>query len=206
MAHQWGERLLRTCESIDRIVLDQLKLRATLVAAFIGLTFLIWAVVTQNGYLGSQVIVAGAIGYWLGFVPAVVGGLAVNALDVYIQGLPELHAFAMLIQLVGCSYIAWLGYVHKMTAVARRKEIQEMKQRSHIVSRTVINEVRNSLLAVRLLLFSNRTVRVSPSDMRLVEDELVRLEAMLKDLPEKETKGRQETAFKTELTDNGNHR
>jgi len=206
MAHQWGERALQACESIDRIVLDQLRLRATLIAAFIGLTFLIWAVVTQNGYLGSQVIVAGAIGYWLGFVPAVGGGLVLNALHVYMQGLPERHVFMMVIQLAGCSYIAWLGYVHKIATVARRKEVHEMKQRSHIVSWTVINEVRNSLLAVRLLLFSSRTVRVSPSDMRMVEDELVRLEAMLKDLPEKETKGRRETAFKTELTYKDNHR
>lgn len=200
MARRWSERVLQAFECIDRIALEQLKLRATFIAAFIGLAFLIWAAVTQDGYLGFQVILMGAIGYWFGFVPAVVGGLAVNAVYVYIQGLPELRAFAMLIQLFGCSYIAWLGHAHKVTAVVRRKEIQEMQHRFHIVSWSVVNEVRNSLLAVRLMLFSNETVRVSPSEMRMAEDELLRLEAMLKDLPEKETKGQQGTAFKTKLT------
>ena len=186
MTRMWGERIQDTLERIDRIVLEQLKLRATLIAAMIGLTFLGWSVAAQNGYLGLQVVLAGAIGYAVGFVPAVVGGLAVNIVDVFMHGLHGIHAYTMLLQVVGCSYIAWLGHAHRVAAVARRKEIQEMQNRTHIVPWTVVNEVRNSLLAVRLLLFSNRTIRVSPSEMRLVEDELLRLEAMLKDLPEQD--------------------
>ncbi len=187
MVRGWGERILRASERIDRLVLEQLKLRATLIAAFIGLTFLAWSAITQNGYLALQVLLAGAVGYLLGFVPAVAGGLVINLVDLYIHGVHGLHAYTMLVQVFGCSYIAWLGHAHSVAAAVRRKEIQEMQNRRHIVPWTVVNEVRNSLLAVRLVLFSNRTIRVSPSEMRLIEDELLRLEAMLKDLPEQDT-------------------
>ncbi|MHB1629933.1 MAG: hypothetical protein ACYCVB_16450 [Bacilli bacterium] len=200
MARAWRQRILDTSERIDRFVLDQLKQRATLIAALIGLTFLGWSALTQNGYLGLQVLLAGAVGYLLGFVPAVVGGLAVNVVDLCIHGAHGVNVYMLLVQLFGCTYIAWLGHAHRIAAAVRRKEIQEMQNRKHIVPWTVVNEVRNSLLAVRLLLFSNRTVRVSPSEMRLIEDELLRLEAMLKDLPEQEAAAKHKSGLRAEPT------
>ncbi len=171
-------------EHIDRIVLTYLSSRVTLIAAVVGTALMIWGIASHNLYMVIQVILAGAMGYSVGFVPAVVGGLIVSAIYIVTQGITTLNISSLIIEVLGCTYIAWLGRQHKVITKRRRTEIAGVANRSHTVSWTFVNEVRNSLLAMRLLLFRKANEGLPQQKLELIENELLRLESMFGKLKE----------------------
>ncbi|UOF90922.1 hypothetical protein LSG31_09030 [Fodinisporobacter ferrooxydans] len=60
--------------------------------------------------------------------------------------------------------------------------MEENQSLSHIISRSQVNEVRNSLLAIRLLLFQHSKIHLVQDELKIVEDELLRLELLLASL------------------------
>ncbi|PWI58371.1 hypothetical protein [Sulfoacidibacillus thermotolerans] len=181
-------RMVQWLSELDERVLLYMRNRATLFAALIGASLLLWSVVTENGFLSAEVILAGAVGYALGFVPAIAGGIFINGIEIALHYGHPLHVPTLLVQFFGCSSIAWLGHVHKMVARrAREQQERDVTVRAQIVPWTLVNEVRNSLLAMRLLLFSNKLDRNSdPNNLKLVQAELLRLESLFKELHEEQ--------------------
>ena len=165
-------------ERVDSWVLDNLRMRATLIAALIGTAFLIWGIVTHNPNLGIEVILAGAMGYLIGFVPAVGGGLLITAIHFFSSGMPLESFPVIVIQIMGYTYIAWLGRQHKHLAIERRNKLADVDHDAKVVSWSFVNEVRNSLLAMRLLLFVKQNEATQHAQLRMIEDELLRLESL----------------------------
>ena len=165
-------------DQIDTWVLNMLRIRATLIAAVIGTILIVWGIVTKNVDLGMEAILAGAMGYLIGFVPAVLGGLFITAIQfvTFSMGLQSMPL--LFLQIMGYTYIAWLGRQHKMMAVERRMRLADVEHDPQVVSWTLINEVRNSLLAMRLLLFVRSNGSPQQNQLRMIEDELLRLESL----------------------------
>ncbi len=165
-------------ERSDAWVLDNLRSRATLIAALIGTILLIWGLVTHNPDLGVEAVLAGAMGYVIGFVPAVLGGLIITAIHFFSAGMPVSSFPVILIQIMGYTYIAWLGRQHKHLALERRTQLADAVHDAKVVPWSFVNEVRNSLLAMRLLLFVKKSETTEHAQLQLIEDELLRLESL----------------------------
>ncbi len=163
-------------ERTDSWVLDNLRSRATLIAALIGTVLLIWGIATHNPDLGIEAVLAGAMGYVVGFVPAVLGGLIITSIHFFREGMPISNFPVILIQIMGYTYIAWLGRQHKHLAVERRTQLADSIHDAKVVPWSFVNEVRNSLLAMRLLLFVKKNETAEHAQLELIEDELLRLE------------------------------
>ncbi len=187
---QFVARMVQRMAILDEIVLHYIQTRLNLFAALIGALLLVWSAFAHNGFLSAEVLLAGAIGYALGFVPAMMGGIFINGLEIALRHGHPLHIPTLLVQFFGCSMIAWLGHGHQMAmrqAREQSRELADVSIRAQIVPWTLVNEVRNSLLAMRLLLFTSKTDRNSdPQNMQLVQAELLRLEALFKELHEKQ--------------------
>ncbi len=176
--------LLERVKNIDVAVLGFLRTRMTWIAVLIGTLLVVWGLVDHNLYAVLQVILAGAGGYFIGFLPAVAGGILVTIIHALIGGVSQVRSADTVVRLIGCSYIAWLGREHQVMVRRRRTEIANLPHGSHTISWALVNEVRNSLLGMRLLLAGKNTDRTSTSELELVESELLRLESLFGSLKE----------------------
>lgn len=184
---RWQEHwevLLTRVHQYDQQLFDYLKQKLTLIAAIIGLILFILGFLLHNIEMSAEVLLAGAMGYLLGFIPAVIGGLVITGIRFGLSGFFWSEMPIEIVLYIGCMYIAWLGREHRVASIRRKKEVQGFIQTAQEIPWSMVNEVRNSLLAMRLLLFSKRGEQFDTS-LRLVEDELTRLDNMFHDLNEK---------------------
>lgn len=176
------QKFLQMVHQLDQHLISFLRQRSTLLAALIGVFLILWGGVQGDGILVLEVLLAGAIAYAVGFTPAVIGAML---LMVYRLGKgtgagPQ--AADEILQFLGCVYIAWLGYWHgKMASYQRKCTLESKSQTHHLISWVFINEVRNSLMAMRLLLFQSKK-STSALEYKMVEKELLRLERMFSEL------------------------
>jgi hypothetical protein len=164
---------------------------ATLVAASLGVFLCAWGIAIGDYNLLIEVLVTGAVAYSIGFVPALAGDLIIVLIRIFDSS--NHHAIATeLLQFLGCAYIAWLGFQHRQLVRANREQLQANKSEhpSHVIPWSLVNEVRNSLLAIRLLLFQQSSKHadstVNKDEMKLMEDELLRLELIFGSLSKHE--------------------
>ena len=176
--------MLSRVHHADELLFHFLKQKLTLIAFIIGMVLFVTGFLLHNDEMSAEVVLAGAMGYLLGFIPAVIGGFILTAIRFSLVGFywGEVPIEALLC--VGCMYIAWLGREHRVASIRRKQEIQGFIQTPHEIPWSMVNEVRNSLLAMRLLLFSKRNDSTD-MNLRLVEDELTRLDNLFHDLNEK---------------------
>ena len=184
---KWQElwtRLQSRVHHYDQRLVDFLKQHMTLIAAIIGLVLFISGFLLHNLEMSAEVVIAGAMGYWFGFIPAIIGGIILTGLRFELAGFffSEIPLEALIG--VGCLYIAWLGREHRVAYIRRKQEVEGFFQTSQEIPWSMVNEVRNSLLAMRLLLFSRQN-GAGDANLRLVEDELTRLDNLFHDLNEK---------------------
>ncbi len=180
--HTW-RRFLTSIEDLDDSLMVFFKSRQSLFAALIGLLMLIWGIIMQQYFLLIAVVLAGAIGYWLGFTPAFL--IAFFLIVVQMRFNLTFHLSEILIELLGTTFIAWLGREHRLAA--RRRLLWGGDEfEKQVVSWTFVNEVRNSLLAMRLLLFQKNQDTTASGNLKLIEDELLRLESLFGKLHEKD--------------------
>lgn len=180
--HIFMRRLITSCEDCDEALIMFLRHKQSLLAALIGLSLLVWGIITLQYYLIIAVIIAGAVGYWLGFSPAVLIALCLLLIGT-VTNQPD-HVTKLIIQIAGIILIAWLGREHHL-AVRKRLALGNDECVQHVVTWTFINEVRNSLLAMRLLLFQKSPTIDTTTNLKLIEDELLRLEAIFSKLHDK---------------------
>lgn len=167
---------------IDMDCIRFLREWSTLIAATLGVFLFAWGIVSTDYKLVIEVLLTGAVSYSIGFVPALIGDLIM--LLIRISGMYFTpYAAIEILQFLGCAYIAWLGFQHQQLARANRQQLQHMNKQehpSHVITWNMVNEVRNSLLAMRLLLFQQAQKQTSPSttedEIKMVEEELLRLE------------------------------
>lgn len=182
-AFRVGWKTLReTAERLDGLFVAQLRSRATLIAVLIGLFLLGWGAWENDYILDTEVLLAGATGYVLGFAPAVAIGVIATLLQWTMLGVGADHPSASVLQFLGCSYIAWLGREHHRITRERQVMLSGIHHDQRIIPWSLVNEVRNSLLAMRLLLFDRKRVDVDPTPIELVEEELLRLESIFGNL------------------------
>ncbi len=180
--HTW-RRFLTSIEDTDDALMFFFKSRQSLLAALIGLLMIIWGLIMQQYFLPIAVVLAGAIGYWLGFTPAFL--IAFFLIIVQVRFNQTFHFSEILIEVLGTTFIAWLGREHRL-AVRRRLLWGGDEYEKQVVSWTFVNEVRNSLLAMRLLLFQKSPDPTTGTNLKLIEDELLRLESLFGKLHEKD--------------------
>ncbi len=179
---KWMGWLTRIHHS-DQVLFDFLKQKMTLIAAVIGIGLCILGFLLHNIEMSLEVVLVGAIGYLLGFIPAIVGGLILTGIRFSQVGFFWSEVPLETLVYLGCMYIAWLGREHKVASIRRKQEIYGFIQTAQVIPWSMVNEVRNSLLAMRLLLFSKHSETIE-SNLRLVEDELTRLDNLFHDLNE----------------------
>ncbi|MCI0184688.1 hypothetical protein [Sulfoacidibacillus ferrooxidans] len=181
---------MKLISQFDDNVLNYLRLRVTLMAALLGVVFLLFSFIEHNVFSSIEVLLAGAVGYSIGFVPAVFGGILITALSIMENGGHHEHWAPIILQFLGCSVIAWLGHSHQLATQHTREQNKIPAQRTiraQIVPWALVNEVRNSLLGMRLLIFTNTMDRdAEQRNLQIVETELLRLEALFNDLSEEE--------------------
>ena len=181
--HAW-RRLLTLIDDIDNALIRFFKNRQSLFAAIIGLMLIIWGIALHQYYLLLAVVLAGAIGYGMGFTPAFL--IALLLVIVQYRSVETPHLAEMIIEILGTTFIAWLGREHRLAARSRLlwggNEFEKQ-----VVSWTFVNEVRNSLLAMRLLLFQKSQDSLASTNLKLIEDELLRLESLFGKLHDKHT-------------------
>jgi hypothetical protein len=179
--HAW-RRFLTFTEDFDDMLMGFFKARQSLMAAIIGLMMLIWGIAMHQYFLLVAVVLAGAIGYGMGFTPAFL--IAFILIVIPTRFVHLLPIAEMIIEIIGTSIIAWLGREHRLTARKRLLWGGDDYEKQ-IVSWTFVNEVRNSLLAMRLLLFQKNQDNSSGTNLKLIEDELLRLESLFGKLHDK---------------------
>ena len=180
--HAW-RRFLTSIDDVDDALMTFFKLRQSLLAALIGIAMLIWGLIMHQYFLLLAVMLAGAIGYWLGFTPAFLAAFFLIALQIHAT--ESLQFAQMLLEVLGTTFIAWLGREHRLAA-RQRLLWGGSEFEKQVVSWTFVNEVRNSLLAMRLLLFQKSQDNPSGANLKLIEDELLRLESLFGKLHDKE--------------------
>ncbi len=179
--HNAKKRLQRRIFESDRFLINLIKQNMTLIAAVIGLVLFVDGFFRHDPEMSAEVVLAGAFGYWFGFSPAVVGILVLTGMRFAVVGF-NTHSIPLdtLIWL-SCLYIAWLGREHRLASNVRKLEVDGYYNTSQEIPWSMVNEVRNSLLAMRLLLF-NRHHEAGDANLRLVEDELTRLDNLFHNL------------------------
>ncbi len=179
--HAW-RHFLTFIEDSDDMLMGFFKARESLMASILGLMMLIWGIVMHQYYLLIAVVLAGAIGYGMGFTPAFL--IAFILIVIPTRFVHLLPIAEMIIEIIGTSIIAWLGREHRLAA-RKRLLWGSTYYEKQIVSWTFVNEVRNSLLAMRLLLFQKSQDNSPSTNLKLIEDELLRLESLFGKLHDK---------------------
>ncbi|UOF92080.1 hypothetical protein LSG31_07655 [Fodinisporobacter ferrooxydans] len=162
--------------TIDRKILEFLQNYSALIASIMGIGLCAWGLFRHDLNLVIETLLSGAIGYYIGFFPALIVNLFIFFLRIHSAG-PAYQVFDVkVLQFFGCAYIAWLGFCHRQSALFSRQQFFQEEPHAHLISWTLVNEVRNSLMAMRLLLFKYYKSETEQSEFKLVEDELLRLE------------------------------
>ncbi len=185
--NMWQDKwmaLLTQIHHADDVLFHFLKQKLTLIAFIIGIILFVLGFFLHNFEMSADVVLAGAMGYWLGFIPAITGGLILTGIRFSLAGFYWAEVPLETLLCVGCMYIAWLGREHRVASIRRKQEIHGFIQTSQEIPWSMVNEVRNSLLAMRLLLFSKKSDSAD-MNLRLVQDELTRLDNLFHDLNEK---------------------
>lgn len=174
----------------DDMVLGYLRMRMTLIAALLGIVLFVLAIIEHDIFAGVEVLLAGAVGYTIGFVPAVLGGVLITLSSLVWYSHHSMYCPSIIFQFLGCVVIAWLGRSHHSVVKHTREHYRshvDQAMRSQVVPWTLVNEVRNSLLGMRLLLFTNNMGReTDQQNLQIVEAELLRLESLFTDLHEEQ--------------------
>lgn len=175
------ETMLAKVHKADRRLFAMVKQRLTLIAAIVGIVLVVVGVSQHNYEIIIDVILAGAFGYLIGFIPAVGSGVIVMIVRFLLVGVRPEHISLYLLTFVGCTYIAWLGREHRMVSVRRKQEMHGFPQTTQEISWSMVNEVRNSLLAMRLLLFTNPSNN-NDDNLQMIKEELTRLDRLFHNL------------------------
>lgn len=187
------QRLRKSLDTFDKLCLGFIHTRSTLIAALLGVSLLIWGLIFRDGYLIIQVLFSAAIGYGLGFIPGVVFDVVIAFIRLNRVHFQVVAAPFPVLQFFICAYITWLGFRHHQISILLKEKLGEMKHPDRIVPWSFINDVRNSLMAMRLLLFHHTTASTNKTDFKLVEEELLRLERLFGTLPEGEHTNKKST-------------
>ncbi|UOF89977.1 hypothetical protein LSG31_19240 [Fodinisporobacter ferrooxydans] len=184
----FSQKIKQFFDHLDMVFLEWIRSRSTLIAAILGIFLIVWGIATQDWFLIVQVIVSAAIGYRLGFIP----GVSFDTLIAFIR-FYHVHFEVVLLpfpflQYFICAYITWLGFRHHQMSALLKEKLSELDPPNHVVTWSFVNEVRNSLMAMRLLLFRYAKETTAQTDMKIVEEELLRLETLFGKLPKEEKK------------------
>lgn len=172
----------RKVDWLDALFITQLRARASLMAVMLGIGLILWGTWQGNIILDAEVVLAGATGYTLGLVPAVAVGIAAAGAQWVLLGPGFEHPAVNLLEFLGCAYIAWLGREHRQLADEQKLALAGIQHERRVIPWSLVNEVRNSLMAMRLLLTDRRST-ANADQVKLVEQELLRLESIFGNLP-----------------------
>jgi hypothetical protein len=175
-------RLTVGVRQLDRRIAQFWKRRPMLAPALTLLALVVWGGLHRELLFVTGMAAVGALSYslglTLGFSTSAIGTVVLFAVDRHDMG-PAADAFASaVIQGLGFTLSAWMGYHHRRVQIAERRRTQPKSQhRPHVLPWAVANEIRTSLAAIRYLLFP---VQGNPDSAALqrATNELARLEAL----------------------------
>ncbi|MCF8567664.1 hypothetical protein LLE49_23370 [Alicyclobacillus tolerans] len=165
---------IRTLGSLDQQFESFFRTHVDLVMFLIVLGVGSWGLASQHMWFVLGMLVVGALSYFLGLTIAMLAGLVLTVLDLYNSYHGGLHTTIVVMEVIGYVTISWLGYRHRKQEEYQKQLAVLHAHPDQVMSWTVVNEVRNSIAAVRYLLFP-----MSDSEnIQQVSQELARIEQM----------------------------
>ena len=145
------------------------------------------AVVMGDPYYVAAICLVGAVSFFAGFIESL-GAAALLAGWAAFRMVASRHGMGLsgvMMQVFGYGCVAWLGYRHREQQRIQRERSERQAHADSVIPWVVTNEVRNSLAAIRFLLFPLHD-GPEPADerqpLRQVTDELQRLENLFSDI------------------------
>jgi hypothetical protein len=191
MALKSVDRIHAWCSKWDKRLVRFVRNRAHLFAAAVALVLCVWGLSAGHAGFAAGMIILGAVGYFLGLTIAIGLGVVLTAVDVYVAMHTGVVPSTLLLEMIGYSCIAWLGYSHREQKERQKRLAMEVHE-PQVLPWSVVNEVRTSLAAIRFLLFPLHGDG-SNQEVRRATDELSRLERLFTEMEKEErTRDREE--------------
>ncbi|MCF8564337.1 hypothetical protein LLE49_06210 [Alicyclobacillus tolerans] len=172
------EQLVTLNVDLDRRAIQMIQAHSNLVAIFTALGIGIWI---HQTWFALTLAMIGAMSYFGGLSLAGIASLLIVGADFAFTGKYDDALTLVPIKLFADAAIAWLGYHHKQQKEIQKRRQQQTQNRFHsdkVLPWTAANEIRNSLAAIRFLLFPLQGGEQNQEPLQKATDELSRIEKM----------------------------
>jgi hypothetical protein len=184
-------RIHKRINHFDEQAMDYIRVHANLLRTVLMLGLCVWGIWQNHVSVAVGIIVTGAISYFVGFILSLTAGFSWVVVSAMTEPTIGSIAAALMINFVGFSCVAWLGYQHKETKEQKQtRETPGSQSKTHsdqVVPWDVTNDVRTSLAAIRFLLFPIHEEKRT-NELEVASRELSRLEQVFKEIEEKANK------------------
>lgn len=175
----------------DEQLMDYVRVHANLLRTVLMLGLCVWGIWQNHISVVAGIVITGALSYFVGIILSLIVGFSWSILTAITEPTIGGIVAALMINFVGFSCVAWLGYQHKETTeLEQSRESSKSSTRTHsdqVVPWVVANDVRTSLAAIRFLLFPIHQDK-NMNELEIASRELSRLEQVFKEIEEKANK------------------
>jgi hypothetical protein len=175
-------------ESLDRRLVLLISEHIDLLLAVTAWGIALWAVFTGHFEYVPALAAAGAVSFFVGFIPSLTISAVMEAL--FLIGQIRQHhswqAAITMVEIFGYGCVAWLGFRHREQQRLQKEMAMKSSHDDSVMPWAVTNEVRTSLAAIRFLLFPLHAVEMKDeaanAPLRQATEELQRLEQLFSEM------------------------
>jgi hypothetical protein len=187
---KWVDRMQkpqRLSAQVDEWLIQFLQTHFNLLMAMVLVGLCVWGLISGYAPFVVGLLVVGAVSYFFSLALALACGIVFTVLDIGLGAYNGFNISSILLQCVGYSCSAWLGFRHKQQKEQAKQRLLATQDghEPQVLPWAVVNEVRTSLAAVRFLLFPLHDEHKS-QELKKATDELSRLESLFNQIEQEE--------------------